>query len=228
MSDVFVSLLPLIVGATVVPVYPIIVLLLLQGEGGLRKASVFVAGAVAIRLVQGVLFGYVIGAAIATSPEEAPRLIASTLLLILGLLLLVAAFRKWRKQEDPDDPPPRWMSAVAGISTFAALGAGALYPTLSVKQWVVTLAAIDVIEASGLGMAASVGLYLAFTLATQVLVLTPIAAFAVAPKRSARPLAAAHAWLERNNRVIMIAVSLIFGLFFLYRGIAGLVDFGAP
>jgi hypothetical protein len=45
----------------------------------------------------------------------------------------------------------------------------------------------------------------------------------VAPQQSARPLKAAEAWLERNNRVIMIAVSLFFGVYLLYKGIGGLI-----
>ena len=35
-------------------------------------------------------------------------------------------------------------------------------------------------------------------------------------------------WLERNDRMIVIAVSLIFGVWFLWKGIAGLIAFSAP
>lgn len=59
MGHVLITLLPLILGATLVPLYPIVVLLLLQSQGGLRKAIAFVSGATAIRLVQGVFFGFV-------------------------------------------------------------------------------------------------------------------------------------------------------------------------
>jgi hypothetical protein len=62
MSDVLTELLPVMLGAAVVPQYPIIVLLL-QSSGGLRKAIAFVSGGVTIRLVQGVLFGLVFGSA---------------------------------------------------------------------------------------------------------------------------------------------------------------------
>lgn len=223
MNDVLFQLLPVILGATLVPLYPIVVLLLLQSQGGLRKAIAFVFGAIAVRLVQGGLFGLVFGAAAEAYPDDGPEIIASTLLLVVGILLLIAAFKKWRKQSDPDEPPPQWMAALGGLSPLKAVGAGALMIVISVKQWVFTLTAIDVIEGATLGATASVAAYLIYTLATQVLVLLPILAFAVAPQQSARPVKAAHAWLERNNRPIVIVVSLVFGLWFSYKGIGGLI-----
>ncbi len=223
MNTVLVELLPLMLGAALVPLYPILVLLLLLGEGGLRKASAFVAGMLAMRLVQGVLFGWVFGAAAEAYPDDGPQIIASTLFLVLGLLLLAAAVRKWRKQPDPDDPPPQWMAALAGMPPLKAFGAGAGVITIDVKQLVFTLAALDVIAAAGLGGAASAGLYLFFALATQTLVLLPILAFAVAPQQAAKPLRAVQGWLERNNRPIMIGVSLVFGLWFFYKGVTGLI-----
>jgi putative Mn2+ efflux pump MntP len=223
MNDMLFQLLPVILGATLVPLYPIVVLLLLQSQGGLRKATAFIFGAVAVRLAQGILFGLVFAAATEAYPEYGPKIIASTLLVVIGILLLIAAFKKWRKQDDPDEPPPRWMAAVTGLSALRAVAAGALLIAISVKQWVFTLTAIDVIAGAKLGTAAGVAVYLIYTLATQVLVLLPILAYAVAPQQSARPLKAAQAWLERNNRVIMIAVSLFFGVYFLYKGIGGLI-----
>lgn len=65
-------------------------------------------------------------------------------------------------------------------------------------------------------------------MATQMLVLPPIVAFAVAPQKSARPLAVAQGWLERHNRTIVIAVSLISGTWFLFKGITALLALGAP
>ena len=227
MNDVLIELLPLILGAALAPLYPILVLLLLLGEGGLRSAIAFVAGALAMRLAQGALFGWVFGAAAEAHPDGGPQLIASTLLLVVGLLLLLTAVKKWRKQPDLDDPPPQWMAALGGLSSLKAVGAGALFTAVAIKQWVFTLTAIDVIQGAALERAAGAGLYLFFMLATQTLVLLPILVYAVAPQRSAKPLAAAQAWLARNDRPIMIGVSLVFGLWFLVKGITGLIGTGA-
>jgi hypothetical protein len=211
MGYVIVDLFPLIVGAAVMPLYSIAVLLLLQSKGGLLKAIAFVFDGVAVRLVQGILFGFVIGRACQANSEPGPKLIVSTLLLIVGILLLVTAFKQWRKQDDPDAPTPQWMSAVRGFSALRALGAGGLFPLIAVKQWVFTLSAIGVIGEAGLGGKASVGVYLFFVLATQTLVLGPILAYTVAPHWAAKPLETTRAWLERNNRAIVIVMSLVIG-----------------
>lgn len=223
MGDVFVTLLPVIAGATLVPVYPIVVLLLLQSQRGLGKALAFVTGAVAVRLVQGILFGFVFGAAAEAYPDGGSEAIASTLLLIVGILLLIGAYKKWRKEADPDEPTPQWMATIGGLSGLKAVGTGALFLAVSVKQWVFTLAAIDVILGAGLGTTTSIAAYLLYTAATQVLVLLPILLVAVAPQGSAQPLTAAQLWLERNNRVILVTASLVFGLWFFYKGISGLM-----
>jgi hypothetical protein len=220
---VIADLLLLIVGATAVPFYPIVVLLMLQSQGGLVNAIAFVVGNIAVRLAQGVLFGLVFGVAVAASSKDGQRLGVSTLLLIVGILLLITAVKKWQKDEDPDAPPPRWMAALSGLSAAKAFGAGALFATVAVKQWVFTLSAIGVIGEAELGEAASAGLYLIYVLATQTLVLLPILTYAAAPQRATRPLKAAETWLERNNRSIVISVSLIFGVWFSYKGVTGLI-----
>lgn len=223
MGDVLITLLPVIAGATLVPIYPIIVLLLLQSSNGLRKAIAFVAGALAVRLAQGILFGFVFGAAVASHSDDSAELIAATLLLVVGILLLIAAYKKWRKQPDPDDPPPQWMETLSEFAGLKAVGAGVLLLAFSVKQWVFTLTAIDVIQGAEMGTINSIVLYLLYTLATQVLVLLPILLVAVAPQQSAQLLQAVQTWLARNNRVITVTVSLVFGLWFLYKGISGLI-----
>jgi uncharacterized membrane protein (UPF0136 family) len=214
------DLLLLIVGATAVPFYPIAVLLMLQGQGGLVKAIAFVGGNVAVRLAQGVFFGLVFGTALAASSEDGQRLGVSTLLLIVGILLLITAVKKWQKEEDPDAPPPKWMSAIGGQGRRRGR---APRDGRRQAQWVFTLSAIGVIGEAEPGGAASTGLYLIYVLATQTLVVLPIVAYAVTPHRAARPLKAAETWLERHNRVIVITVSVIFGAWFSYKGVTGLI-----
>ena len=74
------------------------------------------------------------------------------------------------------------MTAIGGLSAVRAVGAGALFVTVAIKQWVFTLSAIGVISEAELGGAANIGLYLFYVLATQTFVLTPILACAVAPQ----------------------------------------------
>jgi hypothetical protein len=206
----------------VVPFYIVAVLVLLQSDGGLVKTLGFVAGGVAMRLVQGLLLGFVFGAAMQASSEGGQRRIVSTLLLVLGILLLITAFMKWQKAEDPD-APPRWMATISGLSAIRAVGAGALFVTIAVKQWVFTLSAIGVISEAEPGEAASAGLYLFYVLGWAPARASGWLATAMAPQQALRLLKAAQSWLERHNREIAVTVSLIFGGLFLYKGVTGLI-----
>jgi hypothetical protein len=222
LGNIIVDLLPVAVSATVVPFYIVAVLVLLQSDGGVVKTLGFVAGGVAVRLVQGLIFGLVFGAAMQSSSEGGQRLVISTLLLVLGILLLITAFMKWQKAEDPD-APPRWMTTISGLSAPKAVGAGAIFATIAVKQWVFTLSAIGIISEAELGKAAGSGLYLFYVAATQTLVVAPILASAVAPQQALGLLEAAQTWLERHDREVAVTVSLIFGALFLYKSVTGLV-----
>jgi len=223
MDAVIVYLLPLVVGAALLPTWIILALFLLRGEGGVRKALAFAAGAMTVRLVQGILFGYVFGTAADVYGESGSNLITSTLLLVVGIVMLITALMKWRKEEDPDAPPPKWLAILGGLSALQAFGIGALLMALDVKQWVLTLSAIAVIEQAQLSHTGNVLTYLLFVVAAQSLVLAPILVSAVAPTQAARMLDAMQGWVERNSRVIMIAVLLVFGVWLLWKGIAGLI-----
>lgn len=226
MGEVLIDLIPLILGATLAPIYPIIVLLLLQSERGLGKAIAFIVGAVAVRLVQGVVFGVVFSPAVEAETAAGLQLLGPTLLTVVGILLLVMGVKKWRKEEDGEDSQPGWMNKLSNLTVVKAAGGGALLMLVAVKQWVFTLSAIAVIEEAQPGLNAGVVLYLLFVGATQVLALAPVVVYAVAPQKSAKPLAAAQGWLQRHNRVIVIAVSLIFGFWFLFDGVTSLLASG--
>lgn len=157
------------------------------------------------------------------NPEGGRQLIASTLLLVVGVLLLVTAVKTWRKEEDPDAPSPQWMANISGLTTLRAMGMGVLFLTIDAKQWVFTLSAISISSEGELGLSTGLGLYLFYILVTQMLMLLPVLGRAIAPRQVARPLEAGQTWLERNNRVIIISVSLLFGLWFSYKAVIGLL-----
>jgi hypothetical protein len=215
-------MLPAIIGAALVPIWAIITLLLLQGEGGLLKASAFAAGAITTRLVQGALFGYVLGTAAASDSGGSGKVVP-TLFLLLGVLLLVTAFKQWRKEDDPDAPPPKWMAKLGGLTVPKAFGAGALLIAIAAKQWVFTFSVLGMIGDAALPPVTAVTAFLIYVLAAQSSVLIPTIVYAVAPKRSESALTTSREWLQRHNRVIMIVISLVFGALFLAKGASGLL-----
>ena len=118
-----IDLLPLVVGAAVLPLWIITALLLLRSEGGVLKAAAFAAGAMTVRVSQGILFGYVFDTADDASGDRS-KFITSTLLVVVGILLSIAAFRTWRKEANPNAPPPKWMATLSGLPSPKAFGIG--------------------------------------------------------------------------------------------------------
>ena len=66
--------------------------------------------------------------------------------------------------------------------------------------------------------------YLLFVLLAESLLLLSIVFRIIMPEKSKVLLEQASAWLTRYNRPIVILVSLVFGLLFLYQGASGLLN----
>ena len=225
MGPVIFSLLPLIIGSALVPVQIIIDILLLKStEQGVLKASAFVAGMTVTRLLQGLIFGLILtGGASATAEDSSGKgPIVSILLLLLGIFLLITAYKQWHRDDDPDAPPPKWLAMIDSVTPLKAFGIGFGLMLIGAKFWVFTLTAIAVIGEAQLGQPDSTITYLLFVLLAQSLLLLPILIRVILPAQSKSLLDSISAWLTRYNRPIVIAVSLVFGLLFLYQGASGL------
>jgi threonine/homoserine/homoserine lactone efflux protein len=221
MGSLLVSLLPFIIGSALVPIQNIINILLLKSpQQGLLKASAYVGGMTTLRLLQGLIFGLLF------IKEEGggKSPVVLTLQIVLGILLLVTAYKQWRGEDDPDAPPPKWITSIDNLTPMKAFGFGFGVVLISGKLWVFTLSAISLIDAAQLGQPSGAIAYLVFVLlAESLLVLTLIFRLG-APKKSISMLEQASAWMTRYNRLIVLSVSLVFGLLFLYQGASGLLS----
>jgi len=225
LNSIFVSLLPFIIGGALVPVQIIIVILLLTGEKrGPLKAVAFVLGMTLARLAQGFLFQLIITGGSGDPADANPNLgaIKSTLLLVLGLLLLTTAWKKWIKEPDPDAPPPKWLTMLDGLTPLRALLFGAGFILIAIKLWVFTLGALSVIDGAQLGIRETFLVFLGYILLAQSLLIIPILIRLILPNRAKVWLKSFGGWLEKHNDRIVMIVSLVFGLLFLYQGITGL------
>jgi hypothetical protein len=220
MTSVLGQLTPMILGAVLAPAWVIIVLLILASPGGLLKAIMFVLGMTLTRVIQGVVFGAVLADA---APGDGKSPVASTLLLVVGILLLITAFKKWRKEEDPDEPPPKWMQSIDQLTALKAFGLGALLLAIGPKMWVFTLSALAVISEANLGQTGSIVAYASYIILAQALLILAILVVAVAPKGSRAMLTRAIDWLTTYNRPISVTVALIFGIYFSWSGLQGLL-----
>jgi hypothetical protein len=226
MFNILVSLLPLIIGSAVVPVQIIIAILLLtSAKQGLAKAVAFVAGMTLVRLAQGVIFGFIFAGGSSDTAGGAAESgwIVPTLMLVLAILMLITAYRQWAKDPDPDAPPPKWLALPEKLTPLTALALGAGMILIAAKMWVFTLGAIGTIGEARLGQPSGTIIFLLFVLLAESLLLIPILIRLIVPAQATALLGRVSDWLTAHNRVIVIAVSLIFGLLFLYKGVTGLL-----
>src|SRR5215471_12304221 len=114
------DLAPLILASAALPLQTIVTLLLVRSS--IRSAYAWVAGMTVVRLLQGVLFGLVLGEV--EKEQKGPQYFLGALLLVLALMLYVKAFRAWMGAEDEDAPPPRWLTKAGSMSPFTAFAAG--------------------------------------------------------------------------------------------------------
>lgn len=222
MTDLWTTLIPLVVGSAILPIQIAITILLLRSGSGRIAAMAWVAGMTVVRLAQGIVFGLVLGMAdTAASDPAGPGLIASTLLLIVGILFLVTAAKHLLRQSDEDAPAPRWMAMVEAADPSRAFLLGAGVVGTSAKLWAFTLGAIGAIVEADLGQASATLAFLAFVVAAESVHLVAIGITFVAPDRSVALLDTVSEALQRHNRVIMIALGLVFGTWFLLKALRG-------
>jgi hypothetical protein len=89
--DLFIELLPLIIGTAVVPSLIILVILFLQSDRGLLKASAFVGGMVSWRLFMLTIFVYYSYLFSVLFSLNVPERLHFVLLSLLGIILLIVA-----------------------------------------------------------------------------------------------------------------------------------------
>ena len=217
------TLAPLIIASALVPMQIVVTIVLLQSTSGRRTAIAFVAGMTAVRFAQGIAFGLVLSSSEdGAATSQGSSAIASILLVVVAVLLLVTALRQLLAGDDPDAAPPKWLEAAASMAPGKAflLGAGLL--AIGAKFWVFTLGAIAAIDEADLSRSASILAFVVFAVLAVSVPLVLIGVTVFAPARSDALLDRASGWLSRNNRVMVIMVGLVFGVWFLVKGLDGL------
>jgi hypothetical protein len=223
MTGLWASLIPLIIGSALVPIQIIITILLLRSKAGRITAVAWVAGMTTVRLVQGLIFGLILGSGSGTgSTAGGSSTAVSLLLLVVAVVFYLSAAKAILKHPDEDAPPPKWMTMVESVAPGKAylLGFGLL--ALGAKFWVFTLGAIAAIGDAGLSQGAAILAFVVFVVLAESVHLVILAIAYAVPARAAVLLGAITGFLERYNRAIMVALGLVFGTWFLVKALGGL------
>jgi hypothetical protein len=222
-TDLWSSLIPLIVGGALVPIQIIVTTLLLRSKAGKIAAVAWVAGMTTLRLAQGLVFGLLLGSRSGSgSTSDGPDTAVSLLLLVLAIVFYVSAARQLLKHPDEDAPPPKWMAMIDGMRPGKAYGLGVGLLAIGAKPWVFTLGAIAAIGDAGLDQKAAVLTFLVFVILTESIHLLVVGIAYALPDRSAALLDRIKGFMETYNRAIMIVLGLVFGTWFMVKALGGL------
>jgi len=145
-------------------------------------------------------------------PATAPSLAALAVKIALGVVLVMIAVRHIRARSQPKPPkkPPKWQEHVDNMSPWFAL---ALAPTL--QPWVLIGAgAAVVVEAKLSTWESFLALFLYCILASASYLTTEIYAV-FRPDQSQALLARSRNWIDTHTDQVIIAGSLIIGLWFI-------------
>ena len=111
-----------------------------------------------------------------------------------------------------------------GAKPLTLFGLGILFTGLAPKLWVFTLSAIGTILGANLPPIDQAKWFLIYILCAQSMLILPLLVCMTAPRQSAKLLESVSNWLTKYNKQISLIVYIVFGIFFLQKGLSGLLS----
>lgn len=225
MSDLWLALLPILLAMLISPARTIAVILLLHTPKQALTAFTFVCGMVTSMMLQGILFGFLFTFVGLTMEERGPELttLVSVLFILVGIIMMTGAAKFFFQEEDDDKPPPAWLEKIEFLTPKQAFSTGFGWLMVSPKQWAFVMTVVAVIFTANLSPLASLVNFFIFSILIQLIYFIIIGLHLLMPGRSGKILGALFNWIKNNFRPVVIVTFTGFGLFFLYKGITGLI-----
>src|SRR5215475_1060859 len=186
----------------------------------LLVAAVYLAGALLMSLVMGVILVAVLRSTSLQRPaEHTPRY---GLRLALGILLLAAAVVVARRKPRPPDPQNPATGIVSKLVADPAPLSAFLVGLLIFAPGVSFLAAVQVIATAQASFELTAVALIIVVVINVLLVWLPIVFHLVAPAAATRYLTAFNGWLRAHGKLILICVLVAVGGIMVVNGIYGL------
>jgi hypothetical protein len=216
MSDQLPGLIILAIGGSIALPLLLLTILFLGSQRALPNASAFALGyfsTCAVIVISGlVLFGRA-----ESTVSTVGRVISAT----VGGLLIVLGLRSLLDSPDSDASPPRWMESIDSMPPPKAFGFGMALLPVQVKNLAIFVVCLNLIIASSLSPRGSIVALMLVLVVFAIPVLVLIGIYAAVPQRPSEVLGSLRALMEKNNRPVTVVICLVFGAFFLVRGLWG-------
>ena len=224
MPDLWLDFLPIAVAMAITPGRLLVLILLFNTGRPLLTTLAFVGGMASNMLIEGLAFALIFSITGIFDVDDAtgPPAILAMLLIVMGILMLVAAAKVLLHKEDEDKAPPDWLSEIESFSPGKSYRLGLGWLFVSPKQWIFTLTAVAFIFAANLDPVVALLNYLLFITIALTLFFLLILIYIILGQRSRNFMDRLSSWLKKNAQTILLAVLMLFGLYFLLRGISTL------
>lgn len=219
MGTLLAELLPFAIGLAITPAAIATCILFLGSRRPVRDALAFSA---AFALVYAIIAAVILVAASTTSGGLIDDRTKALVTLVVGIALLgLAALGVIRGHAGPPTRTPGWMRAIDTAGARVAFGLGLALAVLNpnVPILIAGLATIAAANVSGAGQAVSAVFLIA---ASEFGMLGPTVWYVTHEESAKRGLAAVKAWLATHEHWVNLAVLVVFGALFTYKGISGL------
>ena len=220
MPDLLLQLTPLALAAALQPLQVIALVVILQSERGTANGLAYVGGMSAFRVVLALVMTVLVSSleAVIESTGGNFDLVVGTVLVVLGLVMGGFALRRGLSPGGKDEDASL-LDRLDAAGPAQAVLAGASFLALDPRDWLIDLAAIDLIAEADLIGTSSVLAYLFYLLLAQSLVLIPLIVSLLSPQRSQDMLGSFSSWMRRHERAIEVVVAAVFGLLILFAGL---------
>ena len=222
MNQLMTAVIPLSLGAAVSPtLLTAIVLVLSASEAPRARAWVAVAGGAVAMLALTIAAPLVAKAMRSVKPSVVDRSDV-----ILGvLLLLLAGWTLFRKRDASESAKKHAPTGTASAKPRLAeyFGFGVVLIATDFSSTVLYLAALKEIAGAHLPSPETLAVLAIPFFAVLAPAVIPAALSTVAPHQSDRALKPLSAWMGRHTKVITVAISVVFGVYLLARGLPPLL-----
>lgn len=215
--NLFMQLVPLIIGTAVVPSLVILVILFLQSDRGLLKASAFIGGMVSWRLFMLTIFAYYSYLFEIIFRFKIPERLHLALLSLIGIILLFAAAYIQTEKKHMSGTSPNLLKVMDRCNPPMSFALGAVLMGLGLKHYIFMIGAMKSLEQSGVMGIRWTLIMILFIISAELLVLFPILIYLLMPGRSETILGSFKNLLDKYSSTITVLFCFVVGIFFLWR-----------
>ena len=221
MATILAQLVPLALAGSFLPTWTThVILLIVTTDRPLANSLSFVLGNFTYRMLLGVAVLFFLGTSEplrravdrTTQLPPAMREMAGFTLILAGVLLFATRPRA------AQDAPPRWLRAVESIPPWLSFTWGFLAVAAPGFQYIYFLGGVGLIYKSGLSPLGQLLALVGFSAFLELMLLTPIALYAVFRSRADAMLGSFKEWLARWGNVLIGGILLFFGTLMVLQG----------